>query len=234
MRIGVMGGTFDPIHLGHLRAAEEIYWAFELDRIIFVPAARPPHKDHEIEASPLQRYEMASLAAISVPYFSVSPIELNRPGCSYSVETVREFRKLYGEESAIYFIMGVDAFQEIDTWKDAKELLSLAQIIVAARPGWRLDEVERSMTPAQRQLLGEPRCKYLKISEITSQIARRRYEPRLVLLVEMVSLDISSSEIRQLVKEGRSIRYLVTDTVATYVAKHRLYHPACKQADSQR
>ena len=234
MRIGVMGGTFDPIHLGHLRAAEEIYWAFELDRIIFVPAARPPHKDHEIEASPLQRYEMVSLATISVPYFNVSPIEVNRPGCSYSVETVREFRKLYGEESAIYFIMGVDAFQEIDTWKDAKELLSLAQIIVAARPGWRLDEVERSMTPAQRQLLGEPRCKYLKISEITSQIALRRYEPRLVLLVEMVSLDISSSEIRQLVKEGRSIRYLVTDTVATYVAKHRLYHPACKQADSQR
>jgi nicotinate-nucleotide adenylyltransferase len=161
MRIGVIGGTFDPIHLGHLRAAEEIYWAFELDRIIFVPAARPPHKDDEIEASPLQRYEMVSLATGDVPYFSVSPIEVNRPGCSYSVETVREFRKLYGEGSAIYFIMGVDAFQELATWKDAKEVLSLAQFIVTARPGWRLDEVERSMTSAQRQLLGEPRCKSL-------------------------------------------------------------------------
>lgn len=235
MRIGVIGGTFDPIHLGHLRAAEEIYWAFELDRIIFVPAARPPHKkDDEIEVSPMQRYEMVSLATGDVPYFSVSPIEVNRPGCSYSVETLREFRKLYGEGSAIYFIMGVDAFQELATWKDAKEVLSLAQVIVAARPGWRLDEVERSMTSAQRQLLGEPRCKYLKISEITPQVARRRYEPRLVLLVEMVSLDISSSEIRQLVKEGKSIRYLVTDTVAAYVAENRLYHLACKQADSQR
>src|SRR3990172_9562358 len=191
MRIGVMGGTFDPIHLGHLRAAEEIYWAFELDRIIFVPAARPPHKkDDEIEASPMQRYEMVSLATGDVPYFSVSPIEVNRPGRSYSVETLREFRTLYG--------------------------------------------VERSMTSSQRQLLGEPRCKYLRISEITPQIARRRYEPRLVLLVEMVSLDISSSEIRQLVKEGKSIRYLVTDTVATFVAENRLYHLACKQADSQR
>ena len=234
MRIGMMGGTFDPIHLGHLRAAEEIYWAFELDRIIFVPAARPPHKDDEIEASPLQRYEMVSLATISVPYFNVSPIELNRPGCSYSVETLREFRTLYGEGSTIYFIMGVDAFQELPTWKDAKEVLSLAQVIVAARPGWRLDEVERSMTSAQRQLLGEPRCKYLKISEITRQIARRRDEPRVVLLVEMVSLDISSSEIRQLVKEGKSIRYLVTDTVAAYVAENRLYHLACTQTDSQR
>jgi nicotinate-nucleotide adenylyltransferase len=234
MRIGVMGGTFDPIHLGHLRAAEEIYWAFELDRMIFVPAARPPHKDDEIEASALQRYEMVSLATGDVPYFSVSPIEVNRPGRSYSVETLREFRRLYGEESAIYFIVGVDAFQDVATWKDAKEVLSLAQFIVTARPGWRLDEVERSMTPAQRQLLGEPRCKYLKISEITRQIARRRYEPRLVLLVEMISLDISSSEIRQLVKEGKSIRYLVTDAVATYVAENRLYHLACKQADSQR
>jgi nicotinate-nucleotide adenylyltransferase len=234
MRIGVMGGTFDPIHLGHLRAAEEIYWAFELDRMIFVPAARPPHKDDEIEASALQRYEMVSLATGDVPYFSVSPIEVNRPGRSYSVETLREFRRLYGEESAIYFIVGVDAFQDVATWKDAKEVLSLAQFIVTARPGWRLDEVERSMTPAQLQLLGEPRYKYLKISEITPQIARRRYESRLVLLVEMVSLDISSSEIRQLVKEGKSIRYLVTDTVATYVAENRLYHLACTQADSQR
>jgi nicotinate-nucleotide adenylyltransferase len=149
------------------------------------------------------------------------------------VETLREFRRLYGEDSAIYFIMGVDAFQEIATWKEAKEVLSIAQAVVAARPGWRLDEVERSMTPAQRQLLGEPRCKYLKISEITRQIAGRHCEPGLVLLVEMVSLDISSSEIRQLVKEGKSIRYLVTNTVAAYVAKHRLYHPARTQADSR-
>ena len=228
MRIGVMGGTFDPIHLGHLRAAEEIYGAFELDRVIFVPTARPPHKGEGIEASPLQRYEMVSLATVYAPHFSVSPIELNRPGRSYTVETLREFRRLYGKESAIYLIMGVDAFREIATWKAARELLSLAQVVVIARPGWQLDEVERSMTPAQRQLLGEPRCKYLRVSETTSQIARRRYEPGLILLVEMDSLDISSSEIRQLVKEGKSIRYLVTDTVAAYVAKNRLYQPAPK------
>jgi len=234
MRIGVMGGTFDPIHLGHLRAAEEIYWAFELDRIIFVPAARPPHKDEKVEVSALHRYEMVSLATVYTPYFSVSAIELTRPGRSYSVETLREFRRLYGEESTMYFIMGVDAFQGITTWKEARELLSIAQVIVTARPGWRLDEVERSMTPKQLELLGKPRFKYLKISEITSQIARQRHESHLVLLVEVVSLDISSSEIRQLVKEGRSIRYLVTDTVAAYMSKNRLYRAGRKAAEPTR
>lgn len=233
MRIGVMGGTFDPIHLGHLRAAEEIHWAFQLDRIIFVPAARPPHKkEEEVQASALQRYEMVSLATAYTSHFSVSPIELNRPGRSYSVETVREFRRLYGEENTVYFIMGVDAFRHIATWKDAGELLSLAQVIVTARPGWQLDEVERSMGPAQQRLLGEPRFKYLRISEITPEIARQRHEPRLVLLVEVVSLNISSSEIRRLVKEGRSIRYLVTETVAAYVAKHRLYQEARGPSDA--
>ncbi|MGB4781688.1 nicotinate-nucleotide adenylyltransferase [Candidatus Methylomirabilis sp.] len=228
MRIGVMGGTFDPIHLGHLRAAEEIYWAFELDRITFVPAARPPHKEEEFEASALHRYEMVSLATVYTPYFSVSPIELSRPGRSYSVETLREFRKLYGEESVIYFIMGVDAFLDIATWKEARELLALAQVIVTARPGWRLDEVERSMTSEHRQLLGNPRFEYVNISDITRETAKAHHEPRPVLLVEVVSLDISSSEIRQLVKEGRSIRYLVADTVAAYIGKNRLYHSGRK------
>lgn len=233
MRIGVMGGTFDPIHLGHLRAAEEIYWAFELDRIIFVPAARPPQKkEEEVQASALHRYEMVSLATVYTPYFSVSPIELNRPGRSYSVETVREFRRLYGEDSTVYFIMGVDAFRHIATWKDAGELLSLVQVIVTARPGWQLDEVEGSLGPAQQRLLGEPRFKCLRISEITPEIARQRHEPRLVLLVEVVSLDISSSEIRRLVKEGRSIRYLVIEAVAAYVAKHRLYQAARGPSDA--
>lgn len=228
MHIGVMGGTFDPIHLGHLRAAEEIYWAFELDRITFVPAARPPHKEEELEASALHRYEMVSLATVYTPYFSVSPIELSRPGRSYSVETLREFRKLYGAESVIYFIMGVDAFLDIATWKEARELLALAQVIVTARPGWRLDEVERSMTSEQRQLLGNPRFEYVNISDITRETAKVHHEPRPVLLVEVVSLDISSSEIRQLVKEGRSIRYLVADTVAAYIGKNRLYHSGRK------
>lgn len=225
-RIGVMGGTFDPIHLGHLRAAEEIHRAFALDQIIFVPAARPPHKVAGGVASALHRYEMVSLATVFTPYFTVSSLELQRPGKSYSVDTLRALRAIYGPASTFYFILGVDAFLEMAAWKDVRELLGMVQLIVTARPGWRLDEVERSLTRAQLQQLAHPQFTYLKIAEITDGLARRAAPPGLICLVEVVSLDISSSEIRQLVQEGRSIRFLVTDTVAAYMAKNRLYQRA--------
>jgi nicotinate-nucleotide adenylyltransferase len=223
MRIGIMGGTFDPIHLGHLRAAEEIYWAFRMDRIVFVPAARPPHKEEAVVASALHRYEMVSLATVFTPYFTVSPIELQREGKSYSVETVREFQKLAGPDTRLYFVVGVDAFLEMSAWRDAEELLRLTRVIVTARPGWRLDEVEGLLTPEQRHLLGQPSFRYLKVGEIDAAQVEKSPAPRQVLLVEVVSLDIASREIRQLVEEGRSIRHLVPDTVAAYMAKNRLY-----------
>ncbi len=223
MRIGIMGGTFDPIHLGHLRAAEEIYWAFGLDRIIFVPAARPPHKEEVVAASAMHRYEMVSLATVFTPYFTVSPIELQREGKSYSVETVREFQRLSGPDTTLYFVVGVDAFLEMSEWREAKELLTLTRVIVTARPGWRLDEVEHLLAPEQRQLLGHPTFRYLKVSEVDPERVEEAPAPRQVLLVEVVSLDIASREIRQLVEEGRSIRHLVPDTVAAYMAKNRLY-----------
>jgi nicotinate-nucleotide adenylyltransferase len=223
MRIGIMGGTFDPIHLGHLRAAEEIYWAFGLDRIIFVPAARPPHKEEVVAASAMHRYEMVSLATVFTPYFTVSPIELQREGKSYSVETVREFQRLSGPDTTLYFVVGVDTFLEMSGWREAKELLTLARVIVTARPGWRLDEMEHLLAPEQRRLLGHPTFKYLKVSEVDPERVEDAPAPRQVLLVEVVSLDIASREIRQLVEEGRSIRHLVPDTVAAYMAKNRLY-----------
>ena len=223
MRIGIMGGTFDPIHLGHLRAAEEIYWAFGLDRIIFVPAARPPHKEEVVAASAMHRYEMVSLATVFTPYFTVSPIELQREGKSYSVETVREFQRLSGPDTNLYFVVGVDAFLEMSEWREAKELLTLTRVIVTARPGWRLDEVEHLLAPEQRRLLGHHTFRYLKVSEVDPERVEEEPAPRQVLLVEVVSLDIASREIRQLVEEGRSIRHLVPDTVAAYMAKNRLY-----------
>jgi nicotinate-nucleotide adenylyltransferase len=223
MRIGIMGGTFDPIHLGHLRAAEEIYWAFGLDRIIFVPAARPPHKEEAVVASALHRYEMVSLATVFTPYFTVSPIELQREGKSYSVETVREIQKMTGPDTRLYFVVGVDAFLEMSAWREAEELLALTRVIVTARPGWRLDEVERLLTADQRRLLGYPTFQYLKVGEVDPDRVERNWAPRQVLLVEVVSLDIASREIRQLVEAGRSIRHLVPDTVAAYMVKNRLY-----------
>jgi nicotinate-nucleotide adenylyltransferase len=166
---------------------------------------------------------MVSLATVFTPYFTVSSIEMQRPGKSYSVETVREFQKLYGPETSLYFVMGVDAFLGMSSWRQGKELFGLAQVIVTARPGWRLDEVQRLLTPEQRRVLGNPGFRYLKISDIDPERVEREHAPRQVLLVEVVSLDIASREIRQLVEEGRSIRHLVPDTVAAYMAKNRLY-----------
>jgi len=222
-RLGIVGGTFDPIHLGHLRAAEEIYWAFGLDRIVFVPAARPPHKEEAVVASALHRYEMVSLATVFTPYFTVSSVELQRSGKSYSVETVQAFRRMHGPDTLLYFIVGVDAFLEMSEWKRAGELLRLSRVIVTARPGWRLDEVERLLTPRQRAVLGRPTFRALKIADIDPARIEAERNSREVLLVEAVSLDIASREIRRLVEEGRSIRHLVPDTVAAYMAKNRLY-----------
>ena len=222
-RLGIMGGTFDPIHLGHLRAAEEIYWAFGLDRIIFVPAARPPHKEEVVVAPALHRYEMVSLATVFTPYFTVSDTELQRPGKSYSVETVRVFQRTYGPQARLYFIVGVDAFLEMSGWRQIRELFRIARVIVTARPGWRLDEVARLLTTEQQRILGDPTFRYLKVGEIDPARVEREWSPRQVLLVEVVSLDIASRDIRQLVEEGRSIRHLVPDTVAAHMAKNRLY-----------
>jgi nicotinate-nucleotide adenylyltransferase len=166
---------------------------------------------------------MVSLATVFTPYFTVSPIELQREGKSYSVETVREFRKAAGPDARLYFVVGVDALLEMSAWREAEELLRLTRVVVTARPGWRLDEVEGLLTPEQRRLLGEPTFRYLRVGEIDAAQVEKSPAPREVLLVEVVSLDIASREIRQLVEEGRSIRHLVPDTVAAYMAKNRLY-----------
>jgi len=137
-----------------------------------------------------------------------------------------QHQKLSGPDTSLYFVVGVDAFLGMSGWRQARELFSLARVIVTARPGWRLDEVERLLTPEQRKILGNPIFHYLKISDIDPERLERKFEPRQVLLVEVVSLDIASREIRQLVEQGRSIRHLVPDTVAAYMAKNRLYQRA--------
>jgi len=131
----------------------------------------------------------------------------------------------YGEKFGFITLPSAMLIKLMDclTDEEARELLRLTQVIVTARPGWRLDEVERALTPAQRAALGDPTFKYLRISEVGPELARTPPVPGLVLLVEVVSLDISSREIRQLVEEGRSVRFLVPDTVAAYMQKNRLY-----------
>lgn len=190
IHIGIMGGTFNPIHYGHLLAAEEARQRFNLKEIIFVPCARPPHKNQQDIVGPEDRYKMTCLAINSNRYFKASDIEIKREGMSYSQDTVIEFKKIYKEET-IYFITGADAIAEFDTWKNANELPNLCHFIAVSRPEHKLKIKEE----------------YLKFTHI----------------LEIVGVDISSTEIRQRIQQGKSIKYLVPEEVERYIYEHGLY-----------
>jgi len=191
-----MGGTFDPIHHGHLLTAEEARWQFELDEVVFVPTGRPWMKQDR-EVSPAEdRYLMVVIATSSNPRFSVSRLEIEREGPTYTVETLRTLREEYADAVDLFFITGADAMLEIFQWKDPEEALREAHFIAATRPGYDLAAFEG----------GAPSS-----------------HPR-VTVMSIPALAISSTDIRQRVREGRPIRYLVPEGVQTYIEKASLYH----------
>ncbi|WP_406616374.1 nicotinate-nucleotide adenylyltransferase [Candidatus Caldatribacterium sp.] len=164
---GIMGGTFDPIHYGHLVTAEEVRDYFGLEEVVFVPSGRPPHKIGQKITDPEHRYLMVVLATITNPYFSVSRVEIERPGPSYSIDTVRYFKSLWGEDTEIYFITGADAFAQISTWNNPEELLRLCTFVAASRPGYRLQQLEEPF---------KDRVKIIEVSALaisSSEIRRR-------------------------------------------------------------
>jgi len=138
-----MGGTFNPPHLGHLICAEEVYDHFEFDKVIFVPSARPPHKDNSEILDAQHRYTMTVLATRDNPHFEVSRVELDRPGWSYSIETVREFKRKYGQDTEIYWIVGADSVLEMFSWKAVDELLSICNFVAINRPGYDLNQADQ-------------------------------------------------------------------------------------------
>jgi nicotinate-nucleotide adenylyltransferase len=144
-RIGIFGGTFDPPHMGHLVAAEEIRQDFSLQKVFFVPSARPPHKLALPLTEAARRLEMISLATRDNPDFAVSDMEIQRPGPSYTVDTIGEFKKMYGADLEVYFIMGADSLFEIRTWKDPERLFHLCKVIVASRPGFSLEQMDADL-----------------------------------------------------------------------------------------
>lgn len=195
--IGIMGGTFDPIHYGHLVAAEGARYHYHLDKVIFIPAARPPHKAAQIISDPRSRLAMTALAVASNPYFEVSALEINRPGPSYTIDTVREVAETY--HSNIFFITGSDAILQILSWKNVESLLSLCHFIAATRPGYELTNLKETLKDLPAAVL----------KNITTML--------------VPALAISSTDIRQRVREGRPIKYLLPDNVEEYVMKHQLY-----------
>ncbi len=199
-RLGVMGGTFDPIHHGHLVAASEVADRFDLDEVIFVPTGRPWQKNDRSVSPPEDRYLMTVVATASNPRFSVSRVDLDRGKPTYTVDTLRDLARQHpGDE--LYFITGADALGSILGWQDWQELFGLARFVGVSRPGYELEA-----------------------DHLADYLARL---PRDVLtLVEIPALAISSTECRRRSAEGRPVWYLVPDGVVQYISKRNLYRSA--------
>lgn len=213
MRIGLFGGTFDPIHWGHLRSAEEVREAFSLDRILFVPTSKPPHKSGQTKTSARDRLAMARLAVAKNPCFAVSTVEIQRPGVSYSIDTLRYFAAKNRGKDSYFFILGLDAFREIGTWKDFERVFPLCNFIVTSRPGSRKSKLLSGISIAVQRLF----CYDAK-----EKVYRHRGGTTLHFL-QLTDFAVSASDIRKRVKQGKSIRYLVPSTVKAYIEKRRLY-----------
>jgi nicotinate-nucleotide adenylyltransferase len=199
MKIGVLGGTFDPIHLGHMAAGDAAQDALSLDAVLLVPSRIPPHRAEPTRTSPEDRYAMAELAARERRGWMASRIELERAGPSYTFDTLTALRK---SGSQYFFITGADAFAEIATWSRYPAVLDLANFVVVSRPGITLDSL-RERVPAA--------------------FSRESSAKTRVILVEAHTPDVSSTEIRRRARAGESLTGLVPDSVADYITTHRLY-----------
>ena len=210
MRIAVHGGTFDPIHYGHLRAAEEVSEGIGLDKVLFMPAFQPPHKPEEKITQAQARLEMIRLAIKDNPRFEASDIEMKRGGRSYTVDTVRELKK---EGLSLYLIVGNDSFNEITTWCEYEEIIGLAGLIVVPRPGYPVKKVAEVLpVELARKFWYDSATDSYQNSWGTS-----------VVYFKTTLMDISSSEIREMVRRGLSVRYLMPTSVIDYIAKEGLY-----------
>ncbi|HJU43573.1 MAG TPA: nicotinate-nucleotide adenylyltransferase [Vicinamibacterales bacterium] len=199
MMLGVLGGTFDPIHNGHLAAADAAQRELQLDAVTLVPSRIPPHRDDPVGASAEHRYAMAALAAVERPGWTVSRTELEREGPSFTYDTLVELQKT---GSQLFFILGADAFAEIATWSRYPAVLDLANFVVVSRPGVTLNSLRE---------------------RVPSAFSRRPSAKTRVILVEAHTPDVSSTEIRRRIRAGERLTALVPDSVASYIHQHRLY-----------
>ncbi len=198
MKIGIMGGTFDPIHLGHLFLAQEVISTYALDKVIFVPSKIGPHKINTVKTTPQLRYQMVRCAIADNPDFEVSDIEIKRAGISYTIDTAHHFRKAYSA-AEIFFITGADAIVEIETWRDYQLLLSEITFIAATRPSLKDEQLK------------------LAIDRLNQTYSAH------IEIMDMLSLEISSSDIRHRFKVGKPIKYLVPACVEQLIGEKHLY-----------
>jgi nicotinate-nucleotide adenylyltransferase len=197
MRVGVLGGTFDPIHIGHLVSAEEARGELELERVVFIPAGLPPHKLDHVVSPAEHRLAMVELAIASNPHFTVSRVDMDRFGPCYTVDTIELLRNEWGSGVKVYLIMGSDSLLDILTWHNPRRLIRLCRFAVVSRPGYQVDINE--------------------LDALLPGVASR------VQMLNAPELAISSTDIQRRVREGLSIKYQVPEAVEDYIYQHKLY-----------
>lgn len=195
----IMGGTFDPIHFGHLAAAETVKEELHCDKVIFIPSGNPPHKKMRTLTDAKHRFTMTAMAVSSNPNFEVSNIEIGRNGYTYTLDTVKQLLDYYNNNVELIFITGADAILEVETWYKVEELLKLCSFVAVTRPGYEKSKLEQ------------------KLHYLQSKYNSRLYS------IDVPGLNISSTDIRKRVKEGRSIKYLVPEEIEQYIYKYELY-----------
>ena len=202
MRVGILGGTFDPVHLGHLIIAEESRLSLALDRVLFVPAGQPWLKAGQPLTEASHRRQMVELAVASNPHFGCLSSELDRPGPSYTVDTLAELRADWGPDVELHFILGQDAFASFHRWKEPERLLELARLVVVSRPGYQEEQPDA----------------------ITNRtLARYREQGDRITVLPVPMVDFSATEIRRRAAAGRSFRYQVPEPVDQYIIEQGLY-----------
>jgi nicotinate-nucleotide adenylyltransferase len=214
-KIGIFGGTFNPIHYGHLRAAEEVREKLHFEKILFIPSCNPPLKSGDL-APAEERYEMTRLSLETNPFFDISDLECKKRGKSYTVETLTALNKLYPEKS-LYLVVGIDSFLEIPGWRQPERLMDLIHFVVVSRPGFSFSSIFSMI----------PEASVANLSEVDGG-RRECYKTNLkngreVVLLNVTPLPISATAVRMLVRRGESIKYLLPDKIESYIISHNLY-----------
>ncbi len=213
-RVGILGGTFDPIHLGHLAVADAACAALGLTQVLFIPSHRPPHRRLEPRASGYHRFAMVALALAGHPRFLVSDVELVASDWSYTSVTLRRLHEAAFDALQLFFITGADAFAEIATWRDYPAILDLANFAVVSRPGHPVTAVAERLPMLRERMIAPP--------ETGDRMAEPSHGTR-IWLVEAATPDVSSTEVRRHVHAGESLEGLVPAAVARHIERHHLY-----------
>ena len=198
-RVGILGGTFDPVHLGHLIIAEEIREKMNLDRVVFIPSGKPPHKTALCISNAEHRLAMVQKAVEGNPFFEASDMEIKRPGYTYTVDTLQQLKDYYGESVRLYFIIGADVVHDLMTWKDYRKVFTLCEFIAVMRPGFEREAFDRTV-------------------ELLAEQFRAVIHP-----AEVPQIGISSTAIRERCRGGKSVKYLVPEKIEEYIRENGLY-----------